>query len=191
MAGERDNVMKEGRVMDDLLSYTRAVLASTPARWQELARTLPSDLLERAPKTGEWAAVDCLQHLVDTERWVFPVRVRAFLAGEDFASFDPDAEGSRSGEQPALALAEEFARLRGSSLTLLDELTVADLERSARHAELGPVTLGEMLHEWAAHDLMHTVQAERALMQPFIAGTGPWRSNFTNHDVHLPTSKEM
>ena len=45
----------------------------------------------------------------------------------------------------------------------------ADLPQ-ARHQELGPVTLEQLLHEWAAHDLMHTVQAERALMQPFIEG---------------------
>jgi len=30
----------------------------------------------------------------------------------------------------------------------------------------------------SAHDLMHTVQAERAMMQPFIAGSGPWRPYF-------------
>jgi hypothetical protein len=30
-----------------------------------------------------------------------------------------------------------------------------------------------MIHEWAAHDLMHTIQGERALMQPFIADCGP------------------
>jgi len=42
-----------------------------------------------------------------------------------------------------------------------------------------------MLNEWAAHDLMHTVQAERALMQPFIPGSGAWRVYFREHDVDL------
>lgn len=176
--------------MDDVIGYARAVLAATPERWRELAKTIPGDLLERAPKSGEWSALDCLRHLADTERWVFPVRVRAYLAGADFAAFDPDAEGSHSGEQPAIALAAELARLRDGSLALLETLTAADLERTARHAELGSVTLGEMLHEWAAHDLMHTVQAERALMQPFIAGTGPWRSYFTDHDANPLTKSD-
>ena len=35
----------------------------------------------------------------------------------------------------------------------------------------------------AAHDLMHTVQAERALMQPFVAGSGKWRGYFADHDA--------
>ena len=30
---------------------------------------------------------------------------------------------------------------------------------------------------------MHTVQAERALMQPFVAGSGKWRAYFADHDV--------
>jgi hypothetical protein len=30
---------------------------------------------------------------------------------------------------------------------------------------------------------MHTVQAERALMQPFVHGTGPWRPYFHDHDL--------
>ncbi len=53
----------------------------------------------------------------------------------------------------------------------------------ARHAELGMVSLGDMVHEWAAHDLNHTVQAERAIMQPFILGSGPWRVYFQDYLV--------
>jgi hypothetical protein len=48
------------------------------------------------------------------------------------------------------------------------------------------VTLRELLSEWAAHDTMHIVQAERALMQAFIPGSGPWRRHFADHDVDLP-----
>jgi hypothetical protein len=43
------------------------------------------------------------------------------------------------------------------------------------------VTLSEMLHEWAGHDLMHTVQGERAILQPFIEGCGPWKPYFADH----------
>jgi hypothetical protein len=123
-----------------------------------------------------------LQHLLDTERLVFPPRVKALLAGQDFPAFDPDSQGTKPGaDQLATELAAEFARLRADSLTLLAEIAPADLGRQARHEELGMVTLGELLHEWAAHDLMHTVQAERALMQPFIRGCGPWQPYFAEH----------
>lgn len=41
----------------------------------------------------------------------------------------------------------------------------------------------DLLNVWAAHDLQHVVQAEEALMQAFIPGTGPWRYEFADHDV--------
>lgn len=165
-----------------VLELTKSVLSSTPARWHTLAQSLPAELLLQPPAEGEWAALACLQHLLDTERWVFPVRVRAFLAGQDFPAFNPDAEGTPAAAAPdPLALAAEFARLRSESLALLHSLAPADLSRTARHAELGAVTLEQMLNEWAAHDLMHTVQAEQALMQPFIQGCGPWQVYFKDH----------
>lgn len=170
--------------MSDVRSTVRAILASTPDRWLALTSTASAELLTRAPAAGEWSALACLEHLVDTERDVFPIRLRAFLEGRDFAAFDPDAKGVPApGVEDAHALAEEFARLRAASLHEVDRLADADLERTARHAELGIVTLREMLNEWAAHDLNHTVQAERALMQSFIAGTGPWRPYFADHDA--------
>jgi hypothetical protein len=77
----------------------------------------------------------------------------------------------------------EFARLRAGSLALLSKVGDGDLSRTARHQELGMVTLGEMIHEWAGHDLMHTVQGERAILQPFIDGCGPWKPYFSDHSV--------
>jgi uncharacterized damage-inducible protein DinB len=161
------------------------VLATTPARWLSLTESLPDDLLTRPPAPGHWSARECLSHLLDAERDIFPVRVRAFLAGQNFAAFNPDEEGTRDNTRPTRELAEEFAELRRASLALLRDVAHEDLARTVRHAELGPVTLDEMLHEWAAHDLNHTVQGERALMQPFIVGSGPWRTAgyFADHDV--------
>ena len=168
--------------MDNLLVSARAVLAASPARWASLARDLPADLLARPAAAGQWSTLNCLQHLIDTERYVFPARVRAFLAGRDFDAFDPDRQGTvaQTG-RAATELAAEFGALRAESLRLFDRLTLADLPRLAVHAELGPVTLSQLLHQWAGHDLMHTVQGERALMQPFIEGCGPWLGYFTEH----------
>lgn len=170
--------------MDDLIARVREVLMITPESWERLAESVDVALLQRRPAPGEWSALECLQHLLDTETQAFAVRVEAFLAGRDFASFDPDAPGSKP--EPAAdptALARRFEAARVRSLVAFDRIMPADLERTARHSELGVVTMREMLNEWAAHDLMHTVQAERALMQPFIAGSGKWRHYFADHDV--------
>lgn len=170
--------------MENVLIWASAVLETTSTRWSKLTAELPPELLNRPPAAGEWSALDCLQHLVDAERWVFPVRVEAILAGQDFPAFDPDSQGTKPDvTQSPVVLAEEFARLRTDGLTVFNKVTPADLNRRAKHQELGLVTLSELLHEWAGHDLMHTVQAERALMQPFIQGCGPWQSYFSDHLV--------
>jgi hypothetical protein len=173
--------------MSDILARSRALLATTPDRWRALAAAADADLVRRAPAAGEWSALEVLQHLLDTEQHVFPVRIRAFLAGEDFPGFDPDAQGTLVGDvEDAAAMADRLAHLRAASLELLARVTDADLSRTARHAELGIVSLDEMLHQWVGHDLAHTVQAERALLQPFIVASGPWRSYFVDHDVEAP-----
>lgn len=167
--------------MESLITTVRAVLHTTPARWQALVAALPPELLAASPKAGEWSALGCLRHITEAEAAVFPARVRRILAGQDFEVFDPDAAGAQSLEGTPVELADRFATLRQASLDLLATLTPDDLARTARHAELGVVTLAELLHEWAGHDLIHTIQAEEALLQPFIAGVGPWRGYFKDH----------
>jgi hypothetical protein len=175
--------------MQDVLAVALKMLSATPQRWISLAETTPESVLERAPAPGEWSARACLGHLRDTERDIFPARVRAFLAGQDFQSFDPDAESSPLERKTTGALAEEFARLRAASLVELAAVTEVDLARTARHSALGEVTLDQMVHQWAAHDLMHTVQGERAMMQPFIEACGPWRVFFTDHVAVVPSQE--
>lgn len=177
--------------MDNIFEWVQGVLAITPPRWLTLTETLPVTLLSRSPAPKEWSALECLQHIVDTERWVFPVRLQALLAGQDFPAFDPDSQGTkRNAHQAPRELAAEFSRLRVASLAALVRVTPADLGLRARHQELGLVTLGELVHEWAAHDLMHTVQAERAMMQPFIQGCGPWQPYFADHAVRVTQQSE-
>ena len=172
--------------MHTLLEHVQAVLSTTPERWQRLVSTLPIDLLTRPPVAGEWSALNCLQHLLDAERLNFPVRFHAFLAGQDFDAFDPNQQHAGPDLQTPEQLAAAFARSRQESLVLLKHVKDEDLERTAQHPQLGTVTLAEMLQTWAAHDLMHTVQAERALMQPFMLGCGPWRPFFRDHEIAVP-----
>ena len=120
--------------MDGLIARVREILVTTPERWERLAESVDIGLLQRRPAPGEWAALECLQHILDTETGAFAVRVEAFLAGRDFAAFDPDAAGSEpepSADPTALARRFEAARVR--SLVALDGLSPADLERTARH----------------------------------------------------------
>jgi len=165
------------------LADVQAVLSTTPERWQRLVSTLPIEPLTRPPAAGEWSALQCLQHLLDAERLVFPVRFHAFWAGEEFVDFDPNEPHADTVSLTPEQLVAAFARARQDSLVLFQQVTDDDLGRTKQHPTLGSVTLAEMLHTWAAHDLNHTVQAERALMHPFLLGCGPWRPFFRDHEI--------
>jgi uncharacterized damage-inducible protein DinB len=172
--------------MRTLLEYVQAVLSTTPERWLQLVSTLPSDLLTRPPAAGEWSALDCLQHLLNAERVLFPVRFHAFLAGKDLVDFDPHQQHTDHDSQTPEQLATAFARYRQENLALLKQVKDDDLGRTSQHPKFGTVTLAQLLQTWAAHDLNHTIQAERALMQPFMLGCGPWRSFFQDHEISVP-----
>ena len=170
--------------MTDLLDSVRRILSTTAARWQSLVEAAPEELLRRAPAPGAWSAADCLDHLLVAERHVLGARLRAILDGRDIVLFDPDAPRDPEPERTPLEVAEALAAERATNLAILRGLTPADLERSGRHPQFGPVALRVVLSTWAAHDLQHTVQAEEALMQAFLPGTGPFRPRFADHEVH-------
>lgn len=173
--------------MDHVLDNLKAVLSTTPQRWHQLTQDFPEDLLRRKPLKGEWSALECLVHLIDVEA-IFFSRAQSFLAGENFPAFDPDTQGTQlSDAVSATQVASQFDAARTDSLKLIDTITEDDLVREANHSELGLVTLSQMLHEWGGHDLMHTVQAEQAMMQPFIEGCGAWQSFFADH-IAKPSS---
>jgi hypothetical protein len=177
--------------MSDSLVRIRAILAATPLRWSQLTQALPEDTLRERPAPTEWSALECLQHLLDAERWVFPARLQALRHQRDIPAFDPERQGTQgqAADRPA-ELAASFAQLRAASLTALAEVSTDMLERRAQHSELGTVTLGQLVHEWAAHDLDHTIQAERALMQPFIRGCGPWQPYFIANRIDSGAARE-
>ncbi|MEZ4672375.1 MAG: DinB family protein [Anaerolineae bacterium] len=167
--------------MDHIIERCKSVIVTTPARWLNLVNSVPAELLTMRPAPNEWSALDCLQHLVDVDRLSYPVRIKALLAEQSFPGFNPDDHPPK--QVSADELAQEFAALRKTNLELLAIVQESDLDKQAHHAEYGMVTMRQFLHHWAGHDLNHLVQAERALMQPFIQGTGPWVVNYDDHIV--------
>ena len=94
-----------------------------------------------------------------------------------FVPFDREAM-LRDGTGRSLAeLLDTFATLRTSSLARLAalRLTPADLDRPGLHPALGPVTLGQLLATWVAHDLGHLAQIARVLGKRYRETVGPWR----------------
>ena len=118
--------------------------------------------------------------LIQGERTDWITRTEHILArGADlpFVPFDREAM-LRDGTGRSLAeLLDTFATLRTSSLARLAalRLTPADLDRPGLHPALGPVTLGQLLATWVAHDLGHLAQIARVLGKRYRETVGPWR----------------
>jgi hypothetical protein len=68
--------------------------------------------------------------------------------------------------------------MRAGNLAALEamRLTDGDLARRARHPDFGPVTLGQLLATWVAHDLGHLAQIARVMAKRYAAAVGPWRA---------------
>lgn len=163
------------------MEWCKSVISTTPARWFSLVQSVPEELLLMPPAPNEWSALECLQHMVDVEQISFPIRIKALMAGQPFPGFNPADQPPKPA--PTITLADEFDRLRQHNLILLNEVSPDALDNQALHTEYGMVSMRQFLHHWAGHDLNHLVQAERALMQPFISGCGPWVVNYADHKV--------
>jgi hypothetical protein len=121
------------------------------------------------PAPGEWSANECVGHLIEAERRGFAGRIRRIVeAGQgDGPDLPPDLE---SWDPPAVALARrdhlrdaselvaEFLALRTDGVAVVRTLTVADLARSGRHPDVGPLRVDELLGEWVHHDRNHIRQ---------------------------------
>jgi hypothetical protein len=93
-----------------------------------------------------------------------------------FERFDRCAQVQESEGKSLPDLLDEFSRLRAENLDRLRGLNLRDedFERRGLHPALGPVTLGNLLSTWAAHDLTHLHQISRIMAYQYRCAVGPW-----------------
>lgn len=169
-------IMSESLQPEELLDLLPRVLSTTAPRLLALASSIPEDVLRRRPLPDEWSSYEVLHHLLDTERLVFPPRIRAFLSGDATIQNVDQNDAKWDATQSAVEITTKFAALRSETLVLIATLTPMDLSRESKHSEYGRLSLGQMLHYFPVHDLTHLVQIERALVQRLPPGIGPWAS---------------
>jgi len=118
----------------------------------------------RRPREGEWCLKEIAAHLRDAEELAL-LQLNAVLdAGTGLLPVrDIDALPL---ERDYLAadfshLLSEFRDLRRQTTYLLWGLTEPEWRRVARHPYRGEITLGEIAHELAQHDLEHLWEVRR------------------------------
>lgn len=144
-----------------------AVLLSTPAALRGLTRGLdPSDWSKKsAPE--EWALIQLICHLRDTEREIHHVQIKLFdQQGEPFIPRPDtsvwDSQRDYLHEDGATALCE-FVQARKETIELIRNVPPEKWEQKARHAIFGPTNFFEVTGFIADHDRLHIQQAWRLL----------------------------
>jgi uncharacterized damage-inducible protein DinB len=161
------------------LEHTIALLSRTPAALNTLLRNLPAEWTHTNEGAKTWTVYDIVGHLIHGERTDWMARAHRILEfGESraFDKFDREAQFRDSKDTSLEQLLDEFARLRAENLNALRALNLQpqDMQRRGLHPALGPVTLGELLSTWAAHDLTHLHQISRVMAYQYRDAVGPW-----------------
>src|SRR5271163_2536803 len=79
-------------------------------------------------------------------------------------------------QKTALEYLDEFVALRRAFVVFLHSIPSTAAGRTGQHAELGSVTLSQLLHELANHDLGHLRQiAELYRAHSFYPNAGPFQ----------------
>ncbi len=139
------------------------MLESTGRTFANTLTSLPAAVATWHPAKGEWCANECAGHVIEAEKRGFAGRIRIILGADD-----PDLPGwdrtsiaharNDCARQPS-ELATELSTQRAESVAMIRSLTADKLARGGNHADVGRLTVNELLHEWVHHDGNHLRQA--------------------------------
>ena len=139
-----------------------AVLRSTPAALNSLCEPLETSKLSTRPQPDEWSPGEILCHLRDADSEVNLPRLKKIL--EETNPFLPGVDTDRWAEerdylhQDGKQALQRFSVVRQRLLRILEQISPADWERTARHAIFGPTHLKELIAITAGHDQLHVRQ---------------------------------
>lgn len=158
------------------LTVARAhdALARQAEALASLARGVDAELAHWRPTPERWSMVEVINHLLDEEREDFRARLEFVLLrpDEEPPGIDPPrwAVERRYNERDLAPSLEAFLTERRRSLAWLDELGEPDLSTPSRFR---PVTAGELLASWVAHDLLHVRQLAKLLYDDWARRSAP------------------
>jgi len=158
-----------------------ALLEATPAILRGLMSEISDDDARWKPAEDRFSIAEVLSHLSHSEGHCYRSRLDRFLA-EDLPEFEPDDAQMHLEIYKNADPEEDFAHFeeqRETNIELLRGLSADAGSRKAMHREAGEITLAQMLHEWALHDLGHVRQvAELVRARKYLAGAGPLGASY-------------
>ncbi len=152
------------------------LLEATPEILRGLMAELSDEDARWKPAPDRFSVAEVLAHLSHSEGHCYRMRLDRFMS-ESLPEFEPDDAQMYldlyRGADPEDAF-DYFEEQREINIEYLRGLPSDAGERKALHREYGEITLSQMLHEWALHDLGHIRQiAELVRARKYLAGAGP------------------
>jgi DinB superfamily len=161
-----------------------AVLEQTPILIEKIIWAANDDQLHWKPAMDRWSVSEVLAHLSDVEVIGFRERIQKMLDNENpiLEGYDQNAvyaSGRYSGGKAREHL-KKFCHERDRSLSWLRYVPAAMVSRTGQHSVIGPITVGQLMNEWAFHDLGHIRQiTELYRSRAFYPSIGPFQRYYT------------
>jgi hypothetical protein len=152
------------------------LLEATPGILRGLMTELSPEDVRWQPAPGRFSIGEVLAHLSHSEGHCYRARLDAFMA-DPLPEFEPDdaqfhLERYRNADPEDEF--DHFEEQRENNVEFLRNLPAGVGGRVAMHQAAGQITMSQMLHEWAMHDLGHVRQiAELVRARKHLAGAGP------------------
>jgi DinB superfamily len=159
------------------------VLEQTPIIIEKIVWAATDEQMQWKPSTERWSISEVLAHLADAEVAAFRERIRAMIEKDNPAieAYDQNAKyaaGEYSGK--GRENLKKFCHERDRSLSFLRYVPASVLGRKGQHSQIGPVTVAQVMNEWAFHDLGHIRQiAELYRAHAFYPQCGPFKQYYT------------
>ena len=145
------------------------LLRQMPVVLRQLILALPSRAAGYHPGPRKWCIKQVLGHLTEEDKRDFVGRVVLMLRLEeprlDLNDQDAVAHERDDCAKDVMALLDEFAAVRKTSVQFVERLSADDLERTGMHPKIGLIRVRELLHEWLYHDLNHVRQIGQNVQQ--------------------------
>jgi hypothetical protein len=151
------------------------LLDATPGILHGLMSEVTQDDARWKPADDRFSIAEVLAHLSHSEGHCYRTRLDRLMS-EERPEFEPDEASMYLDLYRNADPDDAFARFREqreNNITYMRELPASAGDRRAIHKECGEITLSQMLHEWALHDLGHIRQiAELVRARKYLDGAG-------------------
>src|ERR1700722_3321168 len=161
-----------------------AGLEQTPIISEKSIWSANEDQLHWKPAMDRWSISEVLAHLADVEVVGFRERVQKMMEKNNPALESYDQNAAYAAGKYSSGKAREhlkvFCHERDRSLSMLRYVPSHAGARTGEHGKIGKISIGQLMNEWAFHDLGHIRQiAELFRSRAFYPAIGPFQRYYT------------